>query len=108
MADPRFIKQLIVGHLVSSRRRSHIPCKGVKVMSLPRLGTFTTDLIWWVCESPTRLRIALYGSMLIGPSVIATLTGSGILVALKLAGLQAGVLAVSLPIALAIRRLGRM
>jgi len=76
-------------------------------MSLrPRPGTVTTDLIWWVFESPTRLRVVAYGSLPLAAFVLPLLSGSGLVAALKFAGFQGGIIGVCALTALAIRRLG--
>jgi hypothetical protein len=72
-----------------------------------RLGSIVTDLVWWVCESPTRLRIVVYGSWPVAAFVLPLLSGSGIIAALKFASLQAGVLAASILIAQTLRHVLR-
>ena len=55
-------------------------------------STVASDLAWWVCENPTRRRVALYGSILIAPFILAAFSGSS----MYGASLMAGPFAVSL------------
>jgi hypothetical protein len=74
-------------------------------MSLrPRFGTVTTDLIYWVCESPIRRRVAIYGAPLIAPFLLAWLSGSSMYIAFQVAAVPAVAFAISGLIRLALRR----
>jgi hypothetical protein len=74
----------------------------MKVRTRP--STVVSDLMWWVCENPTRSRVAVYGSILMAPFVLAALSGSSMYVA----GLMAAPFAVSLLFVFALRRAGLM
>ena len=66
----------------------------------------TTDLIWWVCENPIRLRVAVYGAPLIAPFLLAALSGTSMYVALKVSGLTAVAFVIPGPLLYALRRAG--
>jgi hypothetical protein len=61
--------------------------------------------IWWVVERPLWLRVAAYGSVPLAAFVLATLSGSPVVDALRFAGLQAGVIGGAALVALGFRRL---
>jgi hypothetical protein len=65
----------------------------------------STAAIWWLFDHPRWLRVVVYGSLPVGVFALATLSGSPIMNALKLAGVQAGIIGGAALAALVLRRL---
>jgi hypothetical protein len=59
-----------------------------------------------VCERAARFRVVVYGSLPVAAFVLPLSSGSGLVAALKFAGLQAGIIGVSVLIVVAIRSAG--
>ena len=64
-----------------------------------------TAALWWFVEHPVWLRVVAYGSFPLAAFVLATLSGSPIVDALKLGGLQAGIIGGAALVAVGLRRL---
>jgi hypothetical protein len=74
----------------------------MKVRTHP--NTIVMDLMWWLIEHPRWLRVAVYGSILTAPFILAALSGSSMYVAT----FMAAPFAVSLLFVFALRRSGLM
>ena len=67
--------------------------------------SISTAAIWWLFEHPRWLRVVVYGSLPVAAFILATLSGYPIMNALKLAGVQGGIIGGAALAALVLRRL---